>query len=138
MPTCARAAQSFEPRNDTRGGDGVRGQSITALTSVGRTRAGSLLKPRIEQIRRFDLLQSLLLGSLVLVGALFYVWQHIQVVRLGYQIEYLAGERTALMRQQKELRFEVARLRSLRRVEEIARRQLGLTSPQPGQVVVIE
>lgn len=116
----------------------MRGQSIAALTSVGRDRASNLLKPRIDQIRRFDLLQSLLLGSLVLVGVLFYVWQHIQVVRLGYQVEYLAGERAGLIRQQKELRFEVARLRSLRRVEEIARRQLGLTSPRPGQVIVIE
>lgn len=116
----------------------MRDQSIATLASIGRDRASSLLKPRVDQIRRFDLLPSLLLGSLVLVGALFYVWQHIQVVRLGYQIEYLQGERADLMRQEKELRFEVARLRSLRRVEEIARHQLGLTSPRPGQVIVLE
>ena len=116
----------------------MKGQSIAVLTTVGRERASSLLKPRVDQIRKFDLLPSLLLGSLVLVGVLFYVWQHIQVVRLGYQVEYLAGEHAGLIRQQKELRFEVARLRSLRRVEEIARRQLGLASPKPGQVIVIE
>lgn len=116
----------------------MRGQGIAALTSVGRDRASSLLRPRIDQIRRFDLLPSLLLGSLVLVGVLFYVWQHIQVVRLGYQVEYLSGERASLIRQQKELRFEVAKLRSLRRVEEIARQQLGLTSPRPGQVIALE
>ncbi|MDD5559461.1 cell division protein FtsL [Candidatus Methylomirabilis sp.] len=116
----------------------MRGQSIAALTTVGRDRASSLLKPRVDQIRRFDLLPSLLLGSLVLLGVLCYVWQHIQVVRLGYQVEYLAGERAGLVRQQKELRLEVARLRSLRRVEEIAHRELGLTSPKPGQVIVVE
>jgi cell division protein FtsL len=116
----------------------MRGQSIAALTSVGRDRASSLLKPRFDQIRRFDLLQSLLLGGVVLVVILFYVWQHIQVVRLGYQVEYLTGERAGLMRQQKELRLEVARFKSLRRIEEIARRQLGLTSPKSGQVIVVE
>ncbi len=116
----------------------VRGQGATAVTTIGRHRASAFLKPRVDQIRRFDLLHSILLGSLVLVGVLFYVWQHIQVVRLGYQIEQLQGERTALTRQQKELRFKVARLKSLRRVEEIARRQLGLTSPGPGQVILVE
>jgi cell division protein FtsL len=116
----------------------MRAQGIAALTSVGRDRASSVLKPRVDQIRTFDLLPSLLMGGLVLVGILCYVWQPIQVVRLGYQIEYLAGERAGLMRQQKELRLEAARLRSLRRVEEIARMQLGLTSPKPGQVVTVE
>ena len=116
----------------------MREQSIAALTSVGRDRVGSLLKPRVDQIRRFDLLPSLLLGSLVLFGVLCYVWQPIQVVRLGYQIEGLAGERAGLIRQQKELRLEVARLKSLRRVEEIARRQLGLTNPKPNQVITVE
>ncbi|HZY31969.1 MAG TPA: cell division protein FtsL, partial [Candidatus Methylomirabilis sp.] len=104
----------------------------------GRDRAGGFLKPRVDQIRRWDLLPSLCLASLVLLGVLFYVWQHIQVVRLGYEIEHLQAERLALVRQENELRFEVARLRSLRRVEEIARRQLGLTSPMPGQVILVE
>lgn len=116
----------------------MRGHSIAVLTSVGRDRAGSVLKPRVDQIRRFDLFPSLLLGSLVLFGVLCYVWQPIQVLRLGYQVEDLAEERAGLIRQQKELRLEVARLRSLRRVEEIARHQLGLTNPQPGQVIILE
>lgn len=116
----------------------MRGQSIAAWTSVGRDRAGILLRPRFDQIRGLDLLQSLVLGGAVLVVVLFYVWQHVQVVRLGYEVEYLAGERAALIQQQKELRLDVARLMSLRRVEEIARGQLGLTSPKSGQVIVLE
>ena len=116
----------------------MRGQGTAALTAVQRDRASAFLKPRVDQIRRFDLLPSILVGSLVLVGVLFYVWQHIQVVRLGYQIEHLQGERIGLLRQEKELRFKVARLKSLRRVEEIARHQLGFTSPGPSQVILVE
>ena len=116
----------------------MRGRGIPALTALGRDRAGGFLKPRVDQIRRWDLLPSLCLASLVLFGVLFYVWQHIQVVRLGYEIEHLQAERVALVRQENELRFEVARLRSLRRVEEIGRRQLGLTSPVSGQVILVE
>lgn len=116
----------------------MRAQSMTVLTSVGRDRVSGALKPRVDQLRRFDPLPSLLMGGLILVGVLCYVWQPIQVVRLGYQVEYLAGERAGLIRQQKALRLEVARLKSLRRVEEIARRQLGLISPKPGQVIVVD
>ncbi|PWB78272.1 MAG: hypothetical protein C3F08_08925 [Candidatus Methylomirabilota bacterium] len=116
----------------------MRSYDIAALTSVGRERAGSLLKPRVDQIRRFDLLQTLLLGGVVLIVVLFYVWQHVQVIRLGYQVESLMGERAGLLQQQKELRVEVAQLKSLRRVEEMARRQLGLTGPKPGQVITLE
>ncbi len=116
----------------------MRGQGTTALTGIARDRPSAFLTPRVDQIRRFDLLPSILVGGLVLVGVLFYVWQHIQVVRLGYQIEHLQGERIALIRQEKGLRFEGARLKSLRRVEEIARHQLGFTSSRPGQVILVE
>jgi len=116
----------------------VRGRGLPALTALGRDRASGFLKPRVDQFRRWDLLPSLCLACLVLFGVLFYVWQHIQVVRLGYEIERLQAERLALVRQENELRFEVARLKSLRRVEEIGRRQLGLTSPVSGQVILLQ
>ena len=116
----------------------MRVRGIPALTALGRDRASGFLKPRVDQFRRWDLLPSLCLACLVLFGVLFYVWQHIQVVRLGYEIEHLQAERLALVRQENELRFEVARLKSLRRVEEIGRRQLGLTSPVAGQVILLQ
>lgn len=86
---------------------------------------------------RIDLLSSLAIGLLLLLGSLFYVWQHIQVVRLGYEIERLKAERAALAQREQELILEVAQLKSLKRVEEIARDRLGLTTPRPGQVVII-
>ena len=77
------------------------------------------------------------LGLVVLAGALFYVWQHTQVVRLGYEIERLRETRSALEQEHKALRLEMGQLRSLRRVEEIARTRLGMVTPKPGQVVLI-
>jgi cell division protein FtsL len=116
----------------------MKGRATPAFSVPGRARSSAFFKPSVDQIRRWDLLPSLCLAGLVLLGVLFYVWQHIQVVRMGYEIEHLQAERLALVRHENELRFEVARLRSLRRVEEIARRQLGLTSPMAGQVVIAE
>lgn len=73
----------------------------------------------------------------ILAGALFHVWQHIHVVRQGYAIERLRETHAKLVQENKALRLEAGQLRSLRRVEEIARTRLGMVTPKPGQVVLI-
>jgi cell division protein FtsL len=73
----------------------------------------------------------------VLAGALFHVWQHVHVVRQGYELERLREAHAKLVQANKSLRLEAGQLRSLRRVEEIARTRLGMTTPKPGQVILI-
>ena len=77
------------------------------------------------------------LWLVVLCGALFYVWQHIYVVRQGYELERLRETHARLVQENKGLRLEAGQLRSLRRVEEIARTRLGMVTPKPGQVVLL-
>jgi cell division protein FtsL len=74
---------------------------------------------------------------LFLAGALFYVWQHVYVVRQGYELERLRGTHAKLVQENKMLRLEAGQLRSLRRVEEISRIRLGMLTPKPGQVVLL-
>ena len=80
----------------------------------------------------------LLVGGVLLLGLLFYVWQHVQVVRLGYQVERLREAQATLIQEGKGLRVELGRLRSLKRVEELARHKLGMVNPVPGQIILIE
>ena len=84
-----------------------------------------------------EFISTVTLGALILVGALLYVWQHIHVVRLGYEIEGLREEQAALVQENKALKLEMGQLRSLKRVEEIARTRLGMVTPKPGQVLLI-
>ncbi len=79
---------------------------------------------------------ALALGALAV--ALGIVWQHVYAVRLGYEVEGLREQQSARIQENKELKLELGRLRSMRRVEEIARTRLGMVSPQAGQVVVIQ
>jgi cell division protein FtsL len=72
-----------------------------------------------------------------LAGALFYVWQHVYVVRQGYDLERLRETHAKLVQENKALRLEAGQMRSLRRVEEIARMRLGMVAPKPGQVVLL-
>lgn len=80
----------------------------------------------------------LLAGGVLMLALLFYVWQHIQVVRLGYQIEGLREERATMIQEGKALNVKLSRLRSLKRVEKLARRKLGMVNPTPGQIIFLQ
>jgi len=75
--------------------------------------------------------------GLICLGILGYVWQHIQVLRLGYALEDLRARRATLLQEQKTLTIELARLTALSRVEAMARGRLEMETPRPGQVIVL-
>jgi cell division protein FtsL len=68
---------------------------------------------------------------------LFYAWQHFSAVQYGYRIEAQKVQRDQLMEQNRTLKLEEAGLRDPGRIDALAR-QMGLESPQPGQVVRLE
>jgi cell division protein FtsL len=72
------------------------------------------------------------------VGAVFFVWQRYQFIRLGFAVHKLRGERAALEERIEPLRVEVEYLSRLERIDALAREQLGMRPPAPSQVIVIE
>jgi cell division protein FtsL len=78
------------------------------------------------------------LGALIALGAFLYAWQHFETIQLRYQLESLRGERAQATELNQELKLEVAGLRAPERIDIIARRQLGLTAPVPGQVAPMD
>jgi cell division protein FtsL len=79
-----------------------------------------------------------LLGALISLCAFLYAWQHFETIQLRYQLESLRSERAQATELNQELKLEVAGLRAPGRIDVIARRQLGLTAPVPGQVAPME
>jgi len=72
---------------------------------------------------------------LLLVIVTLYILYQAEAVQLGYRIAGLE-DRVARMKEEiKKLETKKAGLLSLRRVEGIAREDLGLTDPKPGQVL---
>jgi cell division protein FtsL len=69
---------------------------------------------------------------------LFYAWQHFECIQIRYQVEQLQSERAKAGELNQQLHLEVAALRSPMRVDAIARNQLGLTVPVPGQVAPVD
>ncbi len=111
--------------------------------AIGTAGAGVRVVPKPRSRRRWTWWQWLNSFSVVglclviLLGALFHVWQHIHVVRQGYELERLRAVHATLVQENKALRLEAGQLRSLRRVEGIARTRLGMVTPGPTQVVVV-
>jgi cell division protein FtsL len=100
-------------------------------------RGPARVRPALAWARARGLLATAATIALLVGAALFYVFQHIQVVRLGYEVERLRRERAVLTEQEKALTLEAAGLRAVRRVEEVARNGFGMVEPAPGQVIIV-
>jgi cell division protein FtsL len=72
-------------------------------------------------------------GAALAACLLFYALQHFECIQKRYQIEQLQSERAQAAQLNQQLQLEVATLDSPMRVDAIARNQLGLTIPVPGQ-----
>jgi cell division protein FtsL len=96
-----------------------------------------LVRP-MEPNRMRECARLVFLGGMLALCALLYAWQHFETIQLRYQLESLRSEHTQAAELNQELRLEVAGLRSPGRIDVIARRQLGLTAPVPGQVAPMD
>ncbi len=96
-----------------------------------------LVRP-VAPYRLRETARLLALGGLVAAVALLYAWQHFACIQLRYQLESLKSQRAQAAELNQELRLEVAGLRAPSRIDQIARRQLGLTAPAAGQVAPFE
>jgi cell division protein FtsL len=68
---------------------------------------------------------------------MFYAWQHFSSIEYGYRIEAQKSERERLVEVNRTLKLEAASLRDPGRIDALAR-QMGLESPQPGQVIRLD
>ena len=69
--------------------------------------------------------------------ALFYVWTRVQVVQLGYEITMLKREAEGILKQVSGLKLEIAKLKSPKRLEEVARQNLRMQPPSAEQIVLV-
>jgi cell division protein FtsL len=85
-----------------------------------------------------DLLSLLVLVAALVVGLVLYAWPHLQIRQTGMATERLNREKERLIEQGRKLRLEKAALENLRRVESIATKELGMATPAPERVIVVE
>jgi cell division protein FtsL len=110
---------------------------MTEFFTVKRIDNSRLVRPMAPDRMR-ECARRVFLTGLVAACALLYAWQHFETIQLRYRLEALRGERSQATELNQQLKLEVAGLRSPGRVDAIARGQLGLTMPVPGQVAPME
>jgi len=78
------------------------------------------------------------IGAVLVVVLLFSAWQTFELVKHGYAVQRLERERADEEETNRHLRLEIESLRSPRRIEEMAKRDLELVTPDKDHAIVIE
>jgi cell division protein FtsL len=84
---------------------------------------------RQREMRIFSGVMTILF-ALVMV----YTWQHFSAIEIGYKVEAQKQQVEQLQEQSRQLHLSEAQLTEPARIDQVAR-QLGLSTPQAGQVV---
>ena len=74
----------------------------------------------------------------LVLGLVLYAWPHLQVRQVDGERVRMSREREQLVEVNRKLRLEKASLENLKRVEQIAVRDLGLRPPSPESLIVVE
>jgi len=95
------------------------------------------VRSRVKKRRKITLSLFILI-AIFICSLIFFVWSRLQITHLGYQISQANSKQQQLLRLNKQMKLEAASLRSLSRIEGIAKNQLGLINPESSQVVFIK
>src|SRR3984957_2707582 len=109
------------------------GAVATQFHTVKRIDNSRLVR-NVQPVRLRSFYRTAGLGALIAACLMMYIYQHFRCIDLSFQLEDLKAKLTLSSSLNSELRLEIEGLRDPRRIDVIARRQLGLTQPMPTQV----
>jgi cell division protein FtsL len=92
----------------------------------------------IDKVRQRELWQWVVTGLLLAAILLFWVVERSQIVSRGYEIEEMQQDLVKLQEINRQLRLDVERLRSPKRIEDLATRWLHLVPPGPEDAVILQ
>jgi cell division protein FtsL len=76
-----------------------------------------------------------IMAGLILVFV--FVWERVDIVRLGYQVERSKTQKLLLERERDQLQVRFSSLTAPERIAKVATERLGMVQPQQGQVVTV-
>ena len=92
----------------------------------------------VDEARQRELWKSVGMAGFLVLVLLFSAWQHFELLRHGYQVEGMQREKAAEEETGRQLRLEIETLKSPKRIEALATRQLHLVAPSQNDAIVIE
>ena len=92
----------------------------------------------VDRERHREMWRSRGVGAFLVAVLVFFVWRHNQLLWTGYEIGTIQAERIQQEKRNERLRLEIETLKSLPRLELLARRDLKMIVPAPEDHGVIE
>jgi cell division protein FtsL len=120
------------PRRTTLAAGGKRPAMVEFYT-VKRIDNSRLVR-HVEPVKLRNFYKALLLGGIVALFCMFYVYQHFRCIDLSFQLEDLKAKQVAAQSRNSELKLEIETLRDPARIDVIAQKELGLKRPDSAQV----
>jgi cell division protein FtsL len=94
----------------------------------------SRLVRNVEPVKLKNFYRTAALGGVVAMFFMLYIYQHFRCIDLSFQLEEVKAQQVDAASLNSSLKLEIANLSDPRRIDVIARRQLGLTETLPAQV----
>lgn len=94
----------------------------------------SRLVRNMEPVKMRNLYRTVALGGIIAAFLTLYAYQHFRCIDLSFQLEGLKTQQADAAALNSSLNLQIAGLSDPRRIDFIARRQLGLTEVQPAQL----
>ena len=92
----------------------------------------------LDQSRQRSQRRAIAVAAFLVVFGLFYGWQHYELREHGYRIEEMQRDLANEEETARHLRLEIETLKSPKRIETLATRELHLVAPSRDEAVVIE
>jgi len=108
------------------------------VVRLGKPIDNSRVVRQVDPRSRREILLLILLVTVLAAGLGLYAWPALEIRRAGQTGALLDREKERLVEENRKLRLEKATLENLRRVEEVAVKELGLAPPAPERSVVVE
>jgi len=108
------------------------------VVRIGKPVDNSRVVRQVDPRSRREILLVILLVAVLAAFLGLYAWPALEIRRAGQAGVELDREKQRLVEENRKLRLEKAALENLRRVEDVASRQLGLVPPPPERSIVIE
>lgn len=111
-----------------------KGSAVATQFHTVKRIDNSRLVRNVQPVRLRSFYRTAGLGALIAAFLMMYIYQHFRCIDLSFQLEDLKAKQSLSGQLNSELKLEIEGLRDPRRIDVIARRQLGLTQPMPTQV----
>lgn len=116
----------------------MRDEQLDGVVLLPKSIRNSQVVREVDPRSSRELWGLLVLVAVLVSGLVLYAWPHLALRQTGIATEQMYRERERLVEENRKLCLEKASLENLRRVEAIAVRELGFTSPAPERVIVVE